>query len=318
MANFEFTSDILFDVLDRASEPTDGSSDFVDQALTYINRAYQAIALGGSEFAPQINETWWWLKKADPGILTIKRPIFNGTVLVTEGSTSITFSVSHTEDLLGRHFKIDDHEDVFKISAHGGGTAATLDSIYTGLTNAAASYKAMKLIYSLATDVLYITSPIIVYRGNNLEISGISEEVMDRTYPLRNTYPGISKAFSMVGEKTIRLSHYGILDEDYRSQYKYLQIPPDLTNTTNETPIIPKHYRKILSDAALFFLYKTKNDDRADGEGISVNNQLAAMQRDHVNRLARISKNYGHIITRPGQVGRFQEPLRTESGLIIG
>ena len=83
MANYTFSSDLVNDILFRAGEPIDGTSDFDSVALQYLNRAYQSVWSGGSEILPQINEQWWWLRKDDQGVLTLNPVIDTGTVLVS-------------------------------------------------------------------------------------------------------------------------------------------------------------------------------------------------------------------------------------------
>ena len=61
MSNLQFSADILDDMLFRAGEPTDGTSEYESKALESLNRAYQALWMGGAELDTTINEDWWWL-----------------------------------------------------------------------------------------------------------------------------------------------------------------------------------------------------------------------------------------------------------------
>ena len=84
MANLTTSKDIKDYVLFHADEPTDGSSDFNDQSVVEMNRAYENIWTGGSAFDPTISEKWWWLKKEASLILNPQRD--SGTVAVTNNS----------------------------------------------------------------------------------------------------------------------------------------------------------------------------------------------------------------------------------------
>src|SRR5262245_44852830 len=97
MANLQYTADILADALFRAGEPTDGNSDFADQALSYLNMAYMQICRGGAEIDPGVSEDWYWLRNDRPGVLILQPPITTLTVNATLGSTSATLSAAPTD-----------------------------------------------------------------------------------------------------------------------------------------------------------------------------------------------------------------------------
>lgn len=315
MSNYQYTSDLMEDVLFRGGEPTDSTSDFNSAVLRYLNRAYTAIVKGGDELAPEINEVWWWLKKSNKGILTLQKRI-TGDISLTENSINGTLSVDPGIDIAGWHFKVNGEPDVYKIATYDGTVTITLDSVYTGVTNTAACFAVHELEHDLASDVLYISGPMIAYRNDQAEIDGIDEVALDRDFPLKDFLYGMPEKFCMMGEQSIRFSHGGFNDYLARIEYPYLQRPSELTDATNEEPLVPPHYRKLIADAALFFLFTDKDDTRADGIGIQVTNQLRAMREDHQRRKGKQSSNMGAIITRPNQSNR--KILRTESGLIIG
>ena len=139
MANYTYSADLINSALFLAGESTDGLSDFQDRALELLNRSYRAIWMGGTEIDPTLNEEWWWLRKSTPGVITLL-PREEHTASVTNNSASITFSATIADSKVGWHFRAEDTADVFRISTHVAGTAAaTLDSVFTGTTNAAVS-----------------------------------------------------------------------------------------------------------------------------------------------------------------------------------
>jgi len=134
----KFTSEIIDDVLFRAGEPTDGTSDFDTAALDYVNRAYRAIWVGGGEFVKDMQERWLWLKKDPPGTLVLNPVITLGSVVVTQGLNTVTFSSPPAVSVAGRLFKADAHTDIFRVITHTAGSAsATLDAVYTGTSGSA-------------------------------------------------------------------------------------------------------------------------------------------------------------------------------------
>lgn len=320
MANLTTSADILDDALSRAGEATDGTSDLNSDAIVFLNRAYQGIWSGGAELEPSINETWWWLRKDTQGVLTLNPVITTDTVSVSNNSTTITFSSAPAASMAGRHFKVDDHADVFIILSHTGGNAnATLESVYTGDDDTAASYKVFQLDYSLASDVLHLVSPMTAFQDNRYKIFGIDLEVLSDKWPLNEASHGVPTNFSMIGQRKVRFSHYGgqSSTELIKINYEYLYEPSDLADDATE-PIVPRQYRKILSDWTLAFLLDKKEDTRAAGAVEAARRGLVAMAKENRNQMVRMSRLMGKIQPRYGQTDRFERPLRTESGLIIG
>ena len=322
MANYRYSSDLINDILFRAGEPVDGTSDFEEEALRLLNRAYRAVWMGGGEFVKDMNEPWLWLKKDPPGTLTLIPVDESGTVNVANNSTSITFSATKSLDLDGYFFKVQGHPDVFRISAHtAGSAAATLGSVYTGATDTAAAYRLMKLEYILASDVLRLIAPMRVQYDNKSKVVGMDISALDTQYPLADVSAGVPDAFGLVAEQKIRFSHAGGVDsgEYINVEYDYLRIPDDLTDSGSEEPAVPLQHRHVLADIALFYLYTSKNDDRAELLGTQARGVLKAMQADNRARLQHVGgSNFGAIRPRMNAGRQHQPPLRTSSGFIIG
>lgn len=317
MANYTTSADLLADILDRADELTDGSSDYDSIALKYLNRAYQGIWSGGSELDPEINEVWWWLRKSSPGTLKLL-PRQTGTCSVTNDSTSVTLDSDPGVDMDGYRFKISGHHDWFIISSHTT-TSVTLDAVYTGEDDTSATYYAYKLEYDLASDVLYLISPMRVFRDNRVKIYGISEREMDDKYPLSSLSVGVPQNFAHIDQDTVRFSHYGSnTSEDFtRVEYDYIYEPSDLADDSNE-PLVPRQYRRVLADWGLFFLLTQKEDNRAEGIGLMARQGLRAMASENRRRKFWQAQRFGRIVTRQSDLTWVQGPLRTDTGLIIG
>lgn len=299
------------DILFRVGEPTDGTSDYNAAALRYLNRAYQAVWMGGSEFAPEINETWWWLKAH--ASLTLQPIIDAGTIDVTNDSTSITFSSAPSSSLAGWHIKVDDHADVFKIASHTGGAAgATLDLAYTGETDSAADYEAFKLDYDLAGDILHLIAPMQTYQRRQIEL--VSQEEFEESWPLDEIKEGTPTKFMMVDENTVRFNAKGQdeSDELVRVDYSYLQEPSDLIDDASDTPLVPRQYRRVLADIAVFFLHIDKADSRADTVGLMAQKILRAMAKENRMRWFRQAGNRRLLVSR-----RHRRQLRTDGEGII-
>lgn len=322
MANYTTNADLVTDILFRANEPTDGTSDFDAIALQYLNRAYQGLWSGGSEIDPEVNEVWWWLRKDDQGVLTLNPLQDTGTIAVTNGSASATLSSSIAATMAGRHIKIDDHPDVFIITAHSGGsTSITLESVYTGSTDAAASFKIMQLDYDLASDVLYLTSPFMAYQDGRHEIPVMSLDALRANWPLNEAGSGVPKNAAFIGERKVRFSHYGGTSSTdlIKLDYEYVYEPSDLSDDSNE-PLVPRQYRKILADWATGYVLADKDDAKAPNMIEGARRGINAMAKENRRRqmMASGTENFARIFPRLGEKNLFKGPLRTESGLIIG
>lgn len=300
MAHLRYTSDIINDALFRAGEPTDGTSDYEASALDYVNRAYRALWTGGGEIAPDINEAWLWLKKDPPGVLNLEPVISVGTVTVTNGVATITFSTGPTPSTVGWFLRVDGHSDVFRISVHtGGSTSATLDSIYTG-PSGTFTFDLMKLEYSLAADIHRIIAPMRVQAAGSGEIEGTDLKSMEANSPLKTIGGGVPDRFALVTETKVRFNSAGLLDPgDYiRVEYDYLAVPSDLTDSPAEEPLVPLHYRQVLADYALFMLAIAKNDDRAGGWLKQAQAGIISMASDNRSRTIQSSHAVGRIYPR--------------------
>lgn len=299
MANLKFSADIIEHALFEGGEKTDGTSDYDGRVLIWLNANYKKIWQGGSEFDPLINEDWTWLREKGNLILQVK--IATGTVSVTNDSASATLSASQSTDVADWVFKVDDYEGIFRIASHGGATdALTLDSVYTGDTNATASYKLVKLEYTLASDAIEILTPMrTAHRANRWfgdrgKINGVSLQSLPEPYELRT---GVPYFFTQINETTVRFDRYA--DSDLlRVDYRYKKRPSDLTDSGSEEPLVPWRHRHVLANMTLFDLLKAKNDDRAETVALMAKQGLKAMSVENKNRLSQMDGNYGRIHPR--------------------
>ncbi len=323
MSNLQFSSDILDDMLFRAGEPTDGTSEFESKALESLNRAYQALWMGGTELDPTINEDWWWLLADPPLVLTLEPVITSGTVSVANNNLTATFSGTPAplidSDVTNWFLKIDGHPDVFRVSSISTATA-TLDSVYTGATDTEATYKLMKLEYSLNSAVLRVTGPMRVFAESRDRIDGMAILELEEKYPLRLVSSGVPRNFAHLTETKVRMSHYGFTSSTglIRVEYHFLEKPSLLTDSGSEEPVVPWQYRKNLADWALWFLQADKNDSKAASTFALAKSGLHGMAVEQRHKMATQGNNMGKIITRPDQEHQSLNVVRTESGLILG
>lgn len=274
--------------------------------------------LGGSEFFKESKQDWWWLRKE--AALVLEPFVDTGTVSVTQDSTTIVFSATIADSIVGWHFKTVDNADVFKVVTHTAGSAtATLDLAYTGDTNSAAAYKRFKIDYTLAADLLRQIEPFRTYKQsgvrNDGRIDGCDIGKLEDEWPLWSIDGGTPTKFAPVSPSDVRFSRYVV--NRTRVDYDYLQRPSDLTNSGSEEAAVPREYRRILADGTTFYLMIDLDDNRAEGIAALTKAGFEAMSLENTARWAHMGRP-GHLYPRQDQLQRLERPLRSESGAIIG
>jgi hypothetical protein len=85
-------------------------------------------------------KNWWWLQ----GNAQVQLPAYlnTGTVSVTQGSASVTFSSAPTASQRGKYFSVEGSSDIYIIESHtAASTTAKLNDLYSDATSATANYK---------------------------------------------------------------------------------------------------------------------------------------------------------------------------------
>jgi len=319
MANYSTSADIIDAALFDCGEPSNGTSDYENQAVVFLNRGYQMIWMGGSEIDPSLKEEWPWLRAAQSGVITLVPP-YTGSVTVTRGSTAIVFAIAPAASVSGWFFKADAVGDVFRITSHtAASTSATLDSMYTGPSSATEGYKVFKTDYDLPADVLRIISPMRSYRNTTYTVGSVESGQLEQRWPMAQASFGVPESYALIGDATVRFSHYWNSDRgDYlRLDFDYLQRPSDLTDDASSVPLLPFQYRHLLADYVSYRIMLAKNDNRADGMGLVFKAGVMAMARENHHRIQVGGNESGHISPR-GDYWWWNLIPRTESGKIIG
>lgn len=326
MANYQFTADLINDVLFRARETQSGSSDWQAALLSYLNRAYQSLWYSGQEFTPTAQIDWYWLRKHPPGTFTLNPVYDTGTASVAPGNASVTLSVAPSISLQGRFFKASTHPDVFRVLTHtAASTALVLSSPYTGPVNGVAAFTATQLEYDLPTDCIRIIDDLKIFQTgrvfNQWHIPLGDVGAMEREYPVALLETGPPNQAGYVTETKIRFNRGGGTNgatDFIRVEFDYLARPALLTAPgLTEEPVVPMDHRKVLADMALYYLWVDKNDDRAGEASARAQAGIAAMIRAQWYKQHVGDDDFGMILPREASGSAFG-PLRTESGFLLG
>jgi hypothetical protein len=199
---------------------------------------------------------WWFLRKR--AITNTLAKYTTGTILVTNGSTSVTLSSAPAVGLGsfagGKLTVIGDTNDnsaVYRISSHTAGTTAiTLDAAFTGADSTAATYRIYFDEYTLSSDVGKILKATVF--GQTLNMERVSFEDMANLKSSGDMTEGKPRCFTVndfetTGDPTTarRIIFWPYPDKTYRIEISYKQqLNTELSGTTQ--PLIPDEYRQIL------------------------------------------------------------------------
>lgn len=179
MAQFRTFADLKTEVLAKAGEPTNGNSAYDSLALTYLNKAHQAIVGGGSIFNLNVDEPWTWARNKHSIILELQPAYTTGAVIAVNGSRAITFTSPPSASLEGWYIQFQNDPTVYKLSQHTAASAsATLDSS-CNLESGTVTFRAFKLEYEIQPTYIIVDS-------NNDKIdlieSGSTEQTVTLTH----------------------------------------------------------------------------------------------------------------------------------------
>lgn len=213
-----------------------------------INEVYRDVAA---------KVDWWWLTKRT--IVSTVADITTGTIDVANNSTAVTFSSAPTPSVLRRKLHVTgnttDSGAIYRVSAHTAAAAgATLDAVYTGATNATASYSVWGDEYDLPTD---FSKPLWVKRygwQHPLQLIGPEEMASIKIWDVSVGKPQLAtiQDFQTTGDPTTQrqLVIHPYPDEIYRLEVHYRRtLNTELSGSTE--PLIPDDYRQILVYGAL-------------------------------------------------------------------
>ena len=164
MAQFRSSADILDLALQKAGEVTSGTSAYETQALNYLNRVHMTLISGGTiplgkDSTVQIDEIWPWSRAKFPLLIELQPKYNTGTITLTQGSESGTFSSAPTVSLKGYHIKVFGYDEWYKIGAHtASATAFELETAYAETGGSGLTYLAAKLDYELIPDYIVVNS----------------------------------------------------------------------------------------------------------------------------------------------------------------
>lgn len=313
MANSYSTQDLIKDVLVNCGERTDGTSPYHSLALKFINDVYKALLSGPTVFDAEIGDVWSWARITRT--LTVLGSYNVGTVAVTAGSAVATFSVAPTISLQGYDINFTNINSLtwYNISQHtAGATTFTLNSVYSEDTaGSALAFMAAPLVNDLGPGVLRVLEAFRIYKDRVLDygekaedqghVYGISTQDFWRSWPLRYLVNDIPGKFTTISTSEsswlVRFNKY--VTNPLKVDYDIIPIPTELTDQSNNIPLVPYAYRTILSHGAAYFLNVVKTQQtKAENYFKVTAAEIKAMHlaEEKYNKLVAI--RYGQLTPR--------------------
>lgn len=227
----------------------------VDDSIVgaWVNAAYK-----------QINGAfnWPWLFKV--GTIQTVADITTGTVSVTAGSSTVTFTSAPAMSVANQYmiqFPATSN-DWYTVSSHtAAATTATLSVPFVGSASiTGASYILRKVYYSLPSDMdrLIDIRQAITYT----KLGAADIRALDRYLP-NPTATGSPLIYSMTGMDTSKywqITLYPTPNTIENLQLRYLQVPADLSTST-DTPMIPEKFHPLIVYGALYMFGHDFIDD---------------------------------------------------------
>lgn len=318
MPNGETANDLHLEILRKCGEKDDGTSDYHDRALGYLNKCYQKIIAGACEFDLDIGEPWPWAISSSKIILNILPFYSTGTIALTFNSTAGTFSTipqvnSSNVSLQNYWIQTTSMGEWYQISSHvSGSTSFTLDGTFNDTTVTASSFMAVLVDYTLTAQsselggIQRLAGPFEVYRtqsydnDNEYRIYGVDFREFTRTNPISIIQLGVPTRFAITSQNDgvigVRFNKY--IDVQTRAEIQYIPVPADLTSNPDQTPIIPREFRDVLVYGPSYWLSLDKNDDRAPMYLQQTQGIIKAMIMDSRKKRDHVQKQKAVLIPR--------------------
>jgi hypothetical protein len=321
MANGYTSQDLVKQTLQRAGEVTDGTSQYHDLALIYLNKVYQGILAGESEFAPDIGEGWIWARAQNPINLVIQPVYVQGTVAINQGATTGMFASSGPPAISyqNAYLHVEPNASFYQITQHQANQSVfTIECPFIEGSTTGSSYEVLPLVYDLvplaSASILRLVEPFRVYdfqtpnpymgdQEGMGKIFGLDLNRFRRDYPLAITTYGTPTRFANLrrGDNTWQIVFErcpGLTAPPIKCDIDYIPIYDDLTDSTESVPLLPKQARTLLADGAAYYLLLDKEDSKAQQFFQKCKAGIETMWRAQNRMVWQSAKERGRLVAR--------------------
>ena len=268
-----------------------GASSQRSAILDHLDRAHKLVCAGGGflnfdEAGKQLSadRVFAFARSKQPAIINLSAAITTGNVTATQGSTTITFGAAPggSNSVANWFIRVNDQDEVYRISAHtAAATTATLDGAFVGANVSAGTLKLWCLQYDIGLGtILRLIGPFRAQGSDNGDtISVYDKEEMLDNWPLDDIDTAYPEACSVIKESsgTISLQFNSAPDNLSRVEYDYVATPSTLVVSPAVDPILPKQFRLLLAELAVYHMMLRNDDTRAAQHLVNARNYFAEL-----------------------------------------
>lgn len=318
MANAYHSKDLLNKALSFAGEFSDGTSTFAEKALAFLNTNYLNILSGSNEFDIDFGAPWSWARRSTPRVLILLPAYATGTVTVTNGLTTGTFSAAPALSQVDRFLKVNDRPSFYRIVAHTAATTGfTLDTAYLEDSGSGLSFNCIPIKWDLGSQILRLVEPLRCFAQLSLQepgiklneegkIYGVEPTTLRQRYPLHTMLPGVPTEFATLltdeSHWYVEMNRY--VTTSTKVDFDCIDFPTPLEDSDSSIPVIPIEHRIVLAYLTAHSLCVDKGMDTKAAYWLQIGkSKLKAMIKSDRKNTTLAGKNKGALLAR-------QEELR--------
>jgi hypothetical protein len=207
---------------------------------------------------------WSWLQSVD--LVTLAADFTTGTVGVTAGGSTITFSAGPAASQTNRYIQFSSADDWYLITAHtAAALTATISPAYIQTSNlVAGTFIIRTFYYPLASSTEFVYDCMEATNKRYIPCQNI--EKYDLNAPFTEATGGPQKIMLWSNSSTncLQFTPYPWPDKSYILQFRIWKKATDLSGDT-DTPIFPDRFNQAWIYGSLAYGYRFMDDDRMNG-----------------------------------------------------
>ena len=253
--------------IDSTDTTTDANATILVKLKEWVNSRYRLLAG---------KRSWNWRIKDT--IIQTEAEITTGTVDVTNGSTTITFSTGPTPSVLGWFIQFSDTDDWYEISDHTATqTGATLANTYLGVTNATISYTLRKIYYTLPSTTGKVLNA--KQTRDDITLTYLSPHQLDYLIPDR-TRSAEPEFYSIVGvdsNRDWRVEFYPVPNDEMNINFRHYIVPTELSADGDIPTFSPDFHEFLVWDVLASYGFMFLDDTRLSAAKVEAKSIMKAM-----------------------------------------
>jgi len=291
--------DILHAVLLDAGQSSSASDGYFSEAKRYVRKGYWNLLT---------RARWPWALSPTPGVITTeaKQDVTVNSISAATPAV-VTLSASIATSQANKKFYVENDQSIYRIAAHTAGTdTLTLDAKYVDTTTAGSAV-IFQDEYDLPSTMLKVWDPLSVRGWRYDTIKLWEKERFEQVYgrgtlnigfgPIEaacEVAPSAYSAGALGLTRRVRFAPWS--EEALNIEFDYTlfhNLDFDGNNDDGDTPHVPREWRHVIVDLAVFEMFVLKDDSKADQAIIKANQQIELMKDQY------LPQQFGPVYVRP-------------------